>query len=74
MVVQSFWFKKNLMPVPVREAHHLVFDRGAVTWTGSFDLAGIGWRPVQVGPDQIVTIRRRPGNVTIDLWISNFRC
>ena len=42
------------MPLLLREAHHLVFDRRAVARAGGVDLAGVHRRAMEIGADQLV--------------------
>jgi hypothetical protein len=67
MVVKSFWLKENLVPLLVREAHHLVLDRGAIARPGALDLAGIHRRTVQIGPDHRMPGRAGIGDAAGDL-------
>ena len=58
---------KNLMAVPMRKAHHFVFNGRAVTGPGAIDLAGIHGRTMEVGFDDIVGSRVGMSDVAINL-------
>ena len=55
------------MPLPVREPHHLVFERRAVARTDALDLAVEERRLVDVLPHQLVDAVGRVQQVTGDL-------
>ena len=59
------------MTQPVGETHHLIFYRGTVSWTGTFDLSGINWCEINIILYDFVNGFRRPGDKAIDLWCSN---
>src|SRR5207248_3549755 len=61
-VIESFGLEKDLVPVALSEAHDLVFDRGAITWSPTRDLSGIHRRAVDVIPDDPVRRLHRAGD------------
>jgi len=68
MIVEPLGLQKDLMALPVRKAHHLILDRGAVTRPAALDLAGIHRRTMHIGPDHLMGRRRGAGDAALDLW------
>ena len=52
--------EKQLVALFVGKPHDLVFDARAIPRPARLDLAGVHRRPVQVRPDEVVDLRRRP--------------
>ena len=51
--VQPFRFQKDLVPVLLRKAHHLVLDGRAVAGAHPFDDPGVQRRAVGAGADDV---------------------
>ena len=52
--IKSLRLNKDLVPVFIREPHHLILYGGAVTGTRSLDHTGIQRRPVKILPDDLM--------------------
>jgi len=64
---QPFWLDENLMRAFVREAMHLVLDRGAIARPDTFDDAGEHWRSIAARANDLVRTLVRCGDVADDL-------
>ena len=67
MIGKSFWLKENLVRGAVREAHHLVLDRGAVAGAPALDRTRINGRAREVAANEVVAFRPRGGDVAAHL-------
>jgi hypothetical protein len=61
-------FKKNLMGSPMGELNYLVFDGWAIPRSGSFYLAGIEGRPIEISPNDVVGFFGGVGDPTGQLF------
>ena len=66
--VHTFRLQKDLVPLLVREAHDLVFERRAIPGTDAGNLSVVERRLMDVPTHQIVDLCRRVNDVTGDLW------
>ncbi len=62
------------MRLAAREPHHLVFDRWAIARAGALNLAGIDWRTIKIGADDVMRLPRRPGDAASNLWRRDCGC
>ena len=72
----AFRFHKDMMAVLFPELDHLVFNGGAVSGTGTFNDARIYGRPVQIGPDDVMSLFIGIGQIAgdlVDLYIPGIR-
>src|SRR4051812_33146236 len=65
--VQTLRFEIEVMPLPIRETHHLVFQGWTVSWSNALNLAVVERRLADVSPDKLVHPWGGVERVTIDL-------
>ncbi len=65
--IQALGLDEHLVAGLVREAHHLVLDRGAVARADPFDLAGVQRAAVQRAADDVVGALAGVGDPAVDL-------
>ena len=75
--IETFWLYKDLMPVLICKPNHLILNRRAISWTGSFNHPGIQWRAVQIISDNLMRLFIRisqPAGCLLNLYGFRIRC
>jgi hypothetical protein len=72
--VQALRFEKQLVPLTVRKAHHLVFERGAIARPDTSDLTVEQRRFADVIPDESMDTIGRVKQMAVDLILRRLVC